>query len=114
VPGVWQRVLPVTYIGRAQDSSPRRVAAQVSGVQAQLQPAQQSQDASAHAHRSQAVRVLLVQQSVPAELRSATAHAHARCRRRARRRSVGRQRCRYLVGRVSRGRGRAPVGGRRR
>lgn len=112
--GMRQGLLSVAHAGRAQDTAPGRVAAQVSGVQAQLQPAQQSQDASAHAHRPQAVRVLLVQQSVPAELRSAPAHAHARGRRRSGRRSVGRQRRRYLVGLVARGRDRAPIGGRRR
>jgi len=84
--GMWQRVLSVTHAGRAQDTAPGRVTAQVSGVQAQLQPAQQSQDSSTHTYRSQAVRVLLLQQGVSTELRPSPAYAHPRGRRRARRR----------------------------
>jgi len=110
--GMWKGVLSVAHAGRAQDTAPGRVTAQVSGVQAQLQPTQQSQDASTHAHRPQAVRVLLVQQGVSTELRPPPAYAHARGRRRARRRYVGRRRGDVLVVRVTRGcgRGSTPIG----
>jgi len=113
---MWQGVLSVAYPSCAQDTAPGGVTAQVSSMQAQLQPAQQSQDASTHAHRSQAVRVLLVQQGVSTELRPPPAHAHARGRRRARRRCVGHRRGRVLVVSVTRGcgRGRTPIGCRRR
>lgn len=77
MPGVRQRVLSVAYTGRAQDPAPGGVAAQVSGVQSQLQPAVQPEDAPVDAHRHQAVQLSHVQQGVPPELRPAPAQPHA-------------------------------------
>jgi len=52
-----QGILPVAHAGCAPHPAPGGVAAQVSRVLAQLQPALQPQDAHADAHRPQAVRV---------------------------------------------------------
>jgi len=50
----------------------------VSGVRARLQPALQPEDAPAHAHRPQALRVPLVQEGFPPQLRPAQTRADAR------------------------------------
>ena len=63
-----QRILPVAHFGRPPDPSPGGIAAQVSGLFAQLQPALQPQDSPADAHRPQTVRVFVVWKGLPAEL----------------------------------------------
>lgn len=70
---MWQRFLPIAHTGRAQDPPHGRVAAQMPGVQSQLQPALKSENPSTHTHRSQAVRMQHLRQSVPSQLRSAKA-----------------------------------------
>jgi len=77
VSGVRKGVLPVPHVGRAQDPPLGGVASQVSGVQPELQPAVQSEDAPVDAHRHQTVQLSDVQQSVPPELRPAPAQPHA-------------------------------------
>jgi len=89
VSGVRQGVLPVAHVGRAQDPPPGGVATQVSGVQPELQPAVQSEDAPVDAHRHQTVQLSDVQQSVPPELRSTPAQPHAQPVTRVRRRPAG-------------------------
>lgn len=76
MPGVWQGVLPVTHVSRAQDPPFGGVAAQVPGVQPQLQPAVQPEDAPSDAHRHQAVQLSDVQQGLPAELRPPPTQSH--------------------------------------
>ena len=66
---VWEGVLPVTYAGSAQDPAHGGVASQVSGVQQELQPALQPQDAPAHPHRHQTVQLFFLRESLPSELR---------------------------------------------
>lgn len=68
-----KRFLPIAHIGRAQDTAHGGVTAQMSRVQSQLQSALKFENTFAHAHRSQAVRMQYVRQSVPSQLRSTKA-----------------------------------------
>lgn len=76
-----QGLLPKSYSSGSQNSAHGGISAQVSRLRAQLQPAQQSQDASSNTHRSQALRVYVVRQSVSQELRPSETRTNA-CRRR--------------------------------
>ena len=78
---VRQGLLPESHPRGAQDPAHGGVAAQVPGVRAQLQSAQQPQDPPAHPHGHQAVSLRLLRQGVPAQLRSAPALAHPQSRR---------------------------------
>lgn len=83
--GVRQGLLPEPHSGCAQDPPHGRIAPQVSGVQPLVQPALESQDPSTHPHRSQTVRVQLLRQGVPQELRPEAARSYTCRGRRARR-----------------------------
>ena len=76
-----QRFLPVADVGRPPHSALGGVAAQVPSLCPQLQPAIQPQDASPHPHGLEAVRVLVVRQSLPTQLRFAPPRPDSRRRR---------------------------------
>lgn len=65
---MWEGLLPVAYIGCAQDFAYGRIAAQVSRMQSEFQSTFQSQNPSTHAHRSQTVRMFCLWESVSQKL----------------------------------------------
>ena len=78
-----QGILPVEDPRRAQDPAPRRVASQVPRVQPKFQPAFQPKNPSPDAHRPQALRMWLLWEGVPSELRPSSPRPHPRRRGRA-------------------------------
>lgn len=79
---VRQGLLPEPDPRGAQDPAHGGVAAQVPGLRAQLQPAQQPQNPPSNPHRPQALRVQRLRQGLPAQLRSTQARPDPHGRRR--------------------------------
>lgn len=103
-----QRILSIAHPGRPQNPPSRRVAAQVPGVQSELQSTLQSQNASPHPYRYQAVPLFRMWQSVSAQLRSTAPQFDAQFGRHRNHHRVGIERpqqykChRFIIGSVQR------------